>query len=376
MKASILSRIVRVADNLYRDPKNHRYYGVKKIGGARRLHSLDATTDRKTAEGKLKDWLDDLQNVGNGPDKHLTFHALLEKFLASRAAKSAHTRENDESFARVLRQTFRLGMKIPVRNIATSDLLTWLNKQAAARGWRGRTFNHYRLWLRQIFDLAVADGVLDEVSNPFKTRFIRPKKRDEVTRKIPTLEQFGRIIADIRESDYQPKRGQESANFLEFLGLAGVGQAEASALRWRDISGDKIWFLRRKTGKKFYVPIYTWLAPLIARLRAARTSDDEQERVFSILEAGKALENACDRLEYPRFTQRNLRAMCIRRLYDVGIPVKQIALWQGHSDGGQLIQQIYTEVFSADLDTAEKAYLTLVTTSKKSGKIFGFSSAA
>jgi integrase len=342
----------RVAPNLRRDPVTGVYYGFKKIGRRRFRPSL-GTTDRAVADGRLKAWLRDL-DAADPTAQQIKFEAILQNFLESRAAKAKHTRENDDSFARTLRKTFHLGMNVPVRKIKTSDLLKWLNGQATRREWRHRTFNHFRLWLRQMFELAVADGIVTESTNPFKSKLIARKKLQPVTRNIPSLAQFDAIIKNVRESDHQPLRGEESANFLEFLGCAGVGQAEAAALRWRDINANKITFVRQKTGVAFQVPIYGWLSPLIVRLQARRANEDDGGSVFRIKEAGSALEKACDRLGFSRFTQRNLRAMLIKRLYDAAVPVKRIALWQGHRDGGKLIQEIYTEVF-CDTDAAAEA---------------------
>ena len=144
-------------------------------------------------------------------------------------------------------------------------------------------------------------------------------------------------------------------------------------MKWCDIGTDKISFVRQKTKRSFQVPIYPWLRPLVGKLQQVRRKDANDEScVFSIRNAGKALENACKRLEYPHFTQRNLRAMCIKYLYDAGVPIKRIALWQGHSDGGKLIQEIYTEVFCDTDAAAETADLALLTNSK----VIKFSSAA
>jgi len=41
------------------------------------------------------------------------------------------------------------------------------------------------------------------------------------------LDEFNAIIADVRSQVYNADAA-DSANFLEFLGLAGLGQAEAS----------------------------------------------------------------------------------------------------------------------------------------------------
>ena len=40
---------------LYRHTINQIYYGIKKVSGKNKDHSLD-TTDRKIAERRLKDW--------------------------------------------------------------------------------------------------------------------------------------------------------------------------------------------------------------------------------------------------------------------------------------------------------------------------------
>jgi integrase len=225
-----------------------------------------------------------------------------------------------------------------------------LNGQAKKRSWKNRTYNHYRLWLWQIFDFAVDNKLMAESENPFRTKKIKRRRPEAVLRRIPTTEQFEEIVEQVRKTD-----GEDYADFVEFLGSAGVGQAEAAGLEWPAI-GAKIRFVRRKTGIVFEVPIYQWLAPLLLRLQAKRAS----KHVFNVSDAGKALRRACDALRFDRFTQRGLRAMLIKRLYDEGVPVKRIAQWQGHQDGGKLIQEIYTEVFSDNDAAAEEADLAKV----------------
>ena len=44
---------------LYRHSLSRKYYGIKKVGGKRKEHSLD-TDDRKLAERRLKKWIADL----------------------------------------------------------------------------------------------------------------------------------------------------------------------------------------------------------------------------------------------------------------------------------------------------------------------------
>ena len=47
---------------LYRHSLSRKYYGIKKVSGKRKEHSL-STTDRKLAERRLKTWIADLGKV-------------------------------------------------------------------------------------------------------------------------------------------------------------------------------------------------------------------------------------------------------------------------------------------------------------------------
>jgi integrase len=293
---------------------------------------------------------------GDALDGNATFEQLIERFLASRQAKAQHTQENDRSFANALRTTFPR-IHAPADQIRTGDILGWLNSQAPARKWRAATFNQYYLYLKQMFDLAVADRLVKRDHHPFVSGLIKRQRRQVVVRNIPTPDQFAAIIADVRANHNGDS--EELGDFLEFIGLAGVGQAEARALRKCDVVGGKMRFVRKKTGRPFDVPIYAWLAPLLDR-RYAMAHGHAAPLLTQAKGSGRALRAACARLGFIRFTQRGLRAMLIKRLYDEGVPVKRIALWQGHSDGGRLIQEVYTEVFCDTDAAAEQADLARI----------------
>jgi integrase len=375
MKTSILGRIVRVADNLFRDPKTDAYYGVKKIAGKRKVKALKMgegraappVIDRKTAVGKLKAWLLDLDAAGQSA-VDLKLEALLQSFLATRKGKAKKTVGTENGFANILRKGFTPGMSIPVRKIKTSQLIVWLGDEEARREWKAETYNRARFFLRQLFDIAVADGVVTEAMNPFKPKLIPRRKSEKTIRRIPTLEQFEKIVANVRSQISNPGH-EESADFLAFLGLAGIGQAEAASIGRFNVVNGKINVIRQKTRRSFSFPVYEWLAPLVKKLMVKPYG--KGGKFFSVIDCGNALTRACARLNFPAFTQRNLRAMNVKRLYDAGVPVKRIALWQGHNDGGKLIQQIYTEVFCDNDAAAEAADLALVTT----GKVIKFKAA-
>ena len=115
---------------------------------------------------------------------------------------------------------------------------------------------------------------------------------------------------------------------------------------------------RHKTDQRFTVPIYPHLRPLLEELKADAWRDATPHTlVFKIKDAKKALTNACERLGFPHFSQRNLRQCLIMRLWKSGVDKKLIAKWQGHQDGGQLILDTYTEVFGSDDAEYERAQL-------------------
>jgi hypothetical protein len=106
---------------------------------------------------------------------------------------------------------------------------------------------------------------------------------------------------------------------------------------------------RHKTKALFFVPVYPDLKPFLQRLHAKHpASPNASTRIFKMRSARKALRNACERLGFPAFTPRSIRAYLIRRLWQAKIDIKLIAKWQGHSDGGKLILNTYTEVFGGN----------------------------
>ena len=343
----------RVAPNLYRHRVSGLYYGFHKIAGKRRSLSLK-TADRKTAERKLAEWLRDLGEVdASSPDATLAM--LLENFQTVRAAKSKSTARTEGGILREFRASFPKPMSTYVSRVKPSDLAAWLARIRPNK--RASTYNRWRLWLRQLFDLSVMDGIV--ARSPFVDHLLPLAKKERVVRLIPTEDEFRAMVATIRNPFLEPQLGRrggqrpawqhESADFVEFLGLAGVGQAEASALRWSDIDEkrNEILYTRQKTRKPFKTPIYGWLKPLILRLKASRKEGGDA-KVFAIREVKHAMATACRTLGYHHFTHRSLRAMRIKRLWEAGVDVKVIAEWQGHSDGGKLILDTYTEVFGSN----------------------------
>jgi len=326
---------------LYRHSVNQTYYGIKKHGGKRKEHSLE-TTDRKIAERRLKDWIASLDKIDAEAEK-TTLEQLLQKFMATRQGMSDSTKATEQGIIKSLKTHWKHGLDIRVSKIRPSMLDEWL--AVLEPNLKNTSFNRYTLFLKQLFDLAVGDKMIDE--SPFKSLRKTWKRPEKPDRRVPTMEQFKAIVQTIRNQNLNPD-ASESANFIEFLGLAGLGQAEASSLTWGDVdwNEDRIAVRRQKTRRLFYVPIYEHLKPLLQKLYARfEIAPNPNTALFQIKDARKALTNACRRLGFPVFTQRSIRAFLIRRLWQSKVDIKLIAKWQGHSDGGKLILSTYTEVF-------------------------------
>ena len=329
---------------LYRHSINSTYYAIKKVGGKRKEHSLD-TTDRKVAERRFKEWVANLDKVDTGAEK-TTLAQLIERFEKTRQGMADKTKGTERWILGMLKDDWGYGLDIQVSRIKPSMIDEWLAKQEPHL--KNSSYDRVTLLLKQLFDLAVNDRIIAE--SPFYRLQKGWKRPEKPNRIVPTDEQFHAIVEKIR-AEKRNAEAQESANFIEFMGLAGLGQAEASSLKWGDVDWEKsqLSVRRHKTKALFFPPIYPDLRPFLQGLLAKYPAPPSPDTpVFTIRDARKALHNACGRLGYPAFSQRSIRAYCIRRLWQAKVDVKLIAKWQGHSDGGKLILNTYTEVFGGN----------------------------
>ena len=232
--------------------------------------------------------------------------------------------------------------------VAPSRIATWL----ASYDFGAASFNLYLEFIRAVFALAVQDRLLP--ASPVDG--IKSKRAAKPIRQTPTPEEFWAIVADIRAQVYNAN-AKDNADFVEFIGLAGLGQAEAGSLTWSDMDWQKglIKTFRHKTSRGFLVPIFPQLRPLLQWLRQDRGgAPAASDRVFRIKNAKHALSAACKRLEMPAYSHRAFRRMFITRAIERGVDVKIIAGWQGHQDGGWLILSAYSHLRPLHSDTMAK----------------------
>jgi integrase len=334
---------IKSEKGLYRFRKSGVFFANFRRGGKHYRESLEAT-DLALAKRKLHD----LKARIDRTDPRFGKISLVEwlKVYFSTLKGADTTLADKQRIIDRVKRTWFLARSIPMRDLKRSQIVTWLNEQYGAHS--ASSYNAALTLIRDAFAEAVKDRVLmDSVIADLEYR-----KRDKPIRPTPTWEQFQALIADIRAQRFNAD-AQDSADFLEFLGLAGLGQAEASSLTRADVdfAAEQMICYRHKTDTGYMVPIFPQLRPLLERLCEGLKP---HQKIFKIAQARKALANACKRLGFvrelatgelvPAFSQRSLRRCFVTRAIQLGVDVKTIAEWQGHKDGGQLILSTYSHV--------------------------------
>ncbi len=216
-----------------------------------------------------------------------------------------------------------------------------------------RSTNLFYERLKAVFDWGVPD-FLEE--NPMSEVKYRKQIRRQVVRKkpdAPTLEEFFQIVNCIRGQKFSDT-AEDSADLVQYLGLAAQGVAEANALDWSHVNFSsklpKISVQRKKTKEFYSFPIFPNLMEFLRDLHHRR-GEPKTGKVFKINNPKKALDSACRKLNLKHYTARNIRSMTINHQIRSGVSPKTIAKWQGHQDGGVLIMKVYSEIISEnDLD--------------------------
>jgi integrase len=322
----------RVGESLYRYSSNRVYYARIKVVGKEIKRSL-GTTDRTLARRNLAALKDDLRQIDRSQGR-ITLEELADRYLGTIQHQKPKTVERKTFIVGRIKNGWPTGKLTQVGKIRPSDVDLWLSRYHFGSASR----NLFISCIKEIFALAMRDRII--VTSP--AAHLRYAKRGKPIRPTPTYEEFKAIVADVRAQPFNAD-ARDSADFLEFLGLAGLGQAEASSLRCSDIDFDAGRFItfRHKTSTGFAVPIFPQLRPLLERLCEGKSNSDP---LFTIRDAKKALAGACRRLGLPAFSQRSLRRMFITRAIELGVDVKVVAQWQGHRDGGKLILDTYSHV--------------------------------
>jgi integrase len=324
----------KVGECLYRYLPTRGYYARVKANGKEIRRSLD-TTDRELAREHLAQFQKEQRDLDRSRGR-ITLTELCDQYLRTVQHQKPKTVERKTLIVRRIKNDWPNGAHIRVSKVKPSDVQLWLAQYNF--GPPGR--NLHIACIKAIFEMALDDRII--TSSPAAK--IKKSKLEKPIRKTPSFEEFRAIVASIREQPFSDT-AKESADFVEFLGLAGLGQAEAASLTWDDIDwkANTITTFRHKTKTGFQIPIYPQVRPLLER-RFEASAGVGDENVFSVKNAKKAISSACKRLKLPAYLHRSFRRMFVTRAIELGVDVKVIAEWQGHRDGGKLILSTYSHV--------------------------------
>lgn len=333
---------IKSEKGLYRYKRSGVFFANVRRGGGHYRESLHCT-DLALAKRKLHDLKARVDRTDPRYGKISLVNWLKVYFSTLKGAES--TLSDKQRIISKVKETWVFARTIPMRDLTRSQIVAWLAKHYGNKS--ASSYNSALTLLRDAFKEALADKVL--IDNPIAD--LEYRRRQRPLRLTPSWQQFEQIIADVRSQRFNAD-SEESADFLSFMGLGGLGQAEIANITRAhvDLESNRIGIFRKKTTMAFSIPIYPQLRPLIEKLCQGKKP---HERLFQLKQARKALAQSCKRLGFvrevkgklvPAFSQRSLRRCFITRALELGIDVQTISRWQGHSDGGKLILDTYGDV--------------------------------
>lgn len=229
----------KVGECLYRYSSNGVYYARIKSGGKEIRRSLE-TTDRDIARRELARFRGEQRQIDRSQGKH-TLAELCDRFLKIIQHQRPKTVAQKTLIVQRIKEEWPTGALTQAAKVRPSDVDLWLSRYSFGPSSR----NLHISTVKALFAMALRDNVICHSPSDHLCYF----KREKPIRKTPTFDEFKAIVADIRSQQFNPN-AEESADFVEFIGLAGLGQAEASALRLGDIDWDEKQSQRSATRQK------------------------------------------------------------------------------------------------------------------------------
>jgi len=335
-------KLIRVAEGLYQYTRSKEYYARFRSRGKHIQQKLGTIESPCITLAEARRKLRDLKSGTDAIDPtklNKTLGKVIDEY-ESVLHCSEKTRIYKKLHLERLRTEFPLPPKTTkVRSVQKTDVMRFMSQynHLASASW-----NAILTVTRDVFAYAVEDEVI--FRSPVSGKDLMYRKRPDSKKLTPSYGEYEAIVAHVRGQKFADT-AKESADLIEFMGLAGLGQAECADLTWADINfgAGIISIIRRKTQKEFSVPIFPSLLPLLQRMHEERENKLPTAKVFSVKDPKIALASACRRLKLPNYSARSLRRMFITRCVSLGVDPKTISNWQGHRDGGMLILKVYAQ---------------------------------
>jgi integrase len=327
----------RVADNLIRYTPSRTIYAYFRVKG-RKLpirRSLN-TDDLVTAKNRLpKVRKEEEEKIRPDPDRLMLVTAV-ENYEGTLGVFSHNTREYRKHIIRKFQKEMSA---VRLTDITPGAAERWLAGLLEG-GLGADSYNKHLNVLRDLFNLAIRDGAMDK--SP--VAHLKGRKVPKVRSILPTDEQFETLLSDVRNNKKNRDR-EETADLIEFMAVAGVGNAEAEGLKWERVyfSENRYELFRKKT-RQYYNREMTPKVRALLERRYKASDKRGSAAVFRVQNPIKAIRGACKRLEFPMFSPRTMRKYFITRALRLGVQVDIIAQWQNHHDGGKLILDTYGQV--------------------------------
>ena len=206
------SAFQKVGECLYRYSSNGVYYARIKTDGKEIRRSL-GTTDRDLAKRNLK-LLKEQQGQIDRSKSKITLFELCDTYLRTIQHQKPKTVERKTLIVNRIKAHWPTGSRCQVGKIKPTDINLWLGRYKFGPVSR----NLHVACIKEILAMAVDDGII--ANSPAAN--LKKMKVDKPIRKTPTFEQFQAIVESIRSQEFNGHDADESADFVEFIGLAGL----------------------------------------------------------------------------------------------------------------------------------------------------------
>src|SRR6266566_4913310 len=183
------------------------------------------TTDRASAQRALA-WLKEERKQVDPAQGKLTLAELCDRYSETIQHQKPKTVERKALVIRRVKSDWPTGRLTQVTKVKPSHVDLWISRYRFGPVSR----NQHAAEIKHIFEMALRDGIISR-SPAAHLRRVKPPKPIRAT---PSFEEFRAIVESIRSQKFNGHDAEESADFVEFLGLAGLGKAEAAALRQSD----------------------------------------------------------------------------------------------------------------------------------------------
>jgi integrase len=323
--------------NLYRREVSDVYYLLVKRRGRQFRRSL-RTTDFALAKRRLREFESKAERLtGVSADRTMLFEELADRWLASIKPELKPSSYGRRVTAVIGLRPFFKGEL--VSKIGPAQIEAWKIKRGARLA--PQTYNIEAETLRLMLNYAkeTLRILIDNAAESIKRR--KPKS---IERLIPSKEGFRQLVASLRSGH---RATGEAADFIEFLAYSGTRQAEAAAVRWRDINFElgHLTVTGGAEGTKNHqhrvIPLFPPLRRLLNDVRKRKNPRAEEDRIFGIADALLQLQRACKRLSLPRYGHHSMRHFFCSNCIEAGVDFLTLSRWLGHSDGGVLVGKTY-----------------------------------